>query len=59
MSVREGKQVRRRRRSTPLGCLAIAAGVMILFAMFLPPGFWWFVLAAALIVIGISLIRMC
>ena len=45
--------MRRRGPVTGLvGCLMIVAGVIILFAMFLPPGFWWFVFGAALICAG-------
>ena len=49
----------RRRGSTGglLGCLMIVAGVIILFAMFLPPGFWWFILGAALICVGLRCAR--
>ena len=31
------------------GCTAIAAGVVIILSLVLPTEFWWFVLAAALI----------
>ena len=38
-----------------LGMLLIAAGCLILFAMVLPSGFWWFLLSAALICLGLRL----
>ena len=38
-------------------CTAIAAGVVIILSLVLPTEFWWFVLAAALIGLGIWYIR--
>lgn len=44
------------RRRGPLcgliGCLMIVLGVFIVFAMVLPPGFWWFIIGVALIAVG-------
>ncbi len=48
---------RRPRGPCVLGAALIALGVIILLAMLLPTGFWWFVLSAALIVTGICLLR--
>lgn len=42
-----------------VGKLAVAAGVLILLWMILPAGFWWFVFAVALIVLGIKIARSC
>ncbi|MEE0205203.1 MAG: hypothetical protein UEE32_07645 [Oscillospiraceae bacterium] len=45
-----------RRRRNPrkgIGLIAITAGVVILLAMILPVGFWWFMLAVLLISVGI------
>ena len=39
------------------GCTAIAAGVVIILSLVLPTEFWWFVLAAALIGLGVWYIR--
>lgn len=48
---------RRRNNGNKLGCLVILAGVLIILALVLPSGFWWFTLAIALICGGIWLIR--
>ena len=32
--------------------MLIVIGVLILFAMLLPPGFWWFLIGLALIIAG-------
>ena len=37
----------------PVGKLAICAGVLIVCAVILPPGAWWFIVGVALIVAGI------
>ena len=47
---------RRRNNGNKLGCLVILAGVLIILALVLPPGFWWFALAIALICGGIWLL---
>ncbi len=41
------------------GCIAIGMGIFILLALLLPAGFWWFLLGAGLIGIGIWYIRCC
>ena len=53
--------MRRGRRNSlpPLGCLVMLAGVLILFALVLPAGFWWFALAVGLIAIGMWLLHRC
>ncbi|HIQ79190.1 MAG TPA: hypothetical protein IAB77_08020 [Candidatus Scatomorpha intestinavium] len=43
----------------PVGCLVILAGVLILFALILPTGFWWFALAVGLIGVGLWLLTRC
>lgn len=48
---------RRRNRGCFLGWFAVLGGVVIIFALVLPAGFWWFALAIALIALGIWLIR--
>ena len=48
---------RRRGNGNKLGCLVIVAGVLIILALVLPPGFWWFALAIALICGGIWVLR--
>ena len=50
---------RRRRRGPAVGWLVILAGIVILLALILPAGFWWFALGAALIIAGIWLLRSC
>lgn len=49
------------RRWRPFGgliCfLLIVLGVLILFALLLPPGFWWFVLGVSLIAGGFCCIN--
>jgi len=42
-----------------LGIAAISIGVLIIMAMLLPAGFWWFVIASGMIAVGIYLIRSC
>ena len=41
------------------GCVAIIAGVVIILSLVLPTEFWWFILAAELIGLGIWFIRSC
>jgi hypothetical protein len=48
---------RRPRGLCALGAVSIVLGTVILLAMLLPSGFWWFVLGAGLIVTGICLLR--
>ena len=48
------------RRGKPcglVGVLLIILGVLIVFAMVLPPGFWWFVLGVGLIAAGFACAR--
>lgn len=40
-----------------LGVASIIIGVLIILAMLLPSGFWWLALGAALIVVGLCLLR--
>ena len=42
-----------------MGWLVILAGIVILLALILPAGFWWFALGTALIIAGIWLLRSC
>ena len=39
------------------GCVAIVAGLVIIFSLVLPGEFWWFIFAAALIGLGIWVMR--
>ena len=48
---------RRRRNGNTLGCLVVLAGGLIILALVLPAGFWWFALAIVLICGGIWLLR--
>ena len=48
---------RRRRRGPSIGWLVILTGVIIILALILPAGFWWFALAVGLIVAGIWLLQ--
>lgn len=41
------------------GCVAIAAGLVIILSLVLPTEFWWFIFAAALVGAGIWYIRCC
>jgi hypothetical protein len=44
-------------RGSPIGAYIICAGVLIILALILPSGFWWFFLGIAFIVIGIMILR--
>ena len=46
-------------RRLVFGLAAIGLGVVILLALVLPAGFWWFLCGAALIGFGIWTIRCC
>jgi hypothetical protein len=48
-----------RNKGNLFGAAAIITGIMILLAMILPAGFWWFALAIALICLGIWLLKSC
>lgn len=50
---------RRKNRCGFFGWFAVLGGIVIIFALVLPVGFWWFALAIALIAFGIWLIRCC
>ena len=52
-----GGHFMRRGNHSIWGCTAIAAGVVIILSLVLPTEFWWFVLAAALIGLGVWYIR--
>jgi len=41
------------------GLIAVAAGVVIIMAIVLPPEFWWFLLAVGLIAAGIWCMKCC
>lgn len=49
------------RRPLPntVGVILITLGIIILLALVLPSGFWWFVLGMALIALGIFWTRRC
>lgn len=47
--------MRKRRGKTNWGCFVVIGGIVIILALILPAGFWWFLLALALIVAGIGL----
>ena len=49
----------RRGRRCLWGLVAIILGLVILLALVLPPGFWWFALAAGLIGFGLWYMRCC
>ena len=40
-----------------IGCLVALLGVFVLLALILPSSFWWFVLGAFLIYLGLCVIR--
>ena len=42
-----------------VGYVVITTGIVIILAMILPVGFWWFALAAALISAGIWIMKCC
>ena len=46
-----------RRRWLLPGLVCIALGVVIILGMILPKAFWWFLIGAALIALGVWLIR--
>jgi len=53
-SVREGIVMRRPKQQLNwIGIAAIVLGIIVLLSLFLPPGFWWFVLGVGLIVFGL------
>ena len=48
-----------RRRGNMCGLAAIIVGCIIILALVLPSQVWWFLLAAALICLGLWYIRRC
>ena len=42
-----------------IGTIIIFLGIFVLLALILPTSFWWFVLGAVLIAVGIWLSRRC
>lgn len=40
-------------RGTVIGYASIIIGLLILLAMILPPGFWWFALGVGLVAFGL------
>lgn len=51
--------MKKRWRTSSWGCLAIIAGIVIMLSLIMPTGFWWFILAIALIVFGIFFMKSC
>lgn len=49
----------RKGRRSLLGCIAIAAGLIIILSLVLPTKFWWFILAAVLVCAGFWYVRCC
>jgi len=47
------------RKKSIWGYVAITAGLIIILSMILPAGFWWFLLGASLIGVGLYLNRRC
>lgn len=45
------------RHGNLLGYVLIALGLIILLSMFLPAGFWWFVLGTGFLCAGLALVR--
>lgn len=46
-----------RHRRKLAGIILAALGLMIILSMLVPTGFWWFVLGAALIAVGICMMK--
>lgn len=40
-----------------IGCLVAILGVFVLLALILPASFWWFILGALLIYLGLCVLR--
>ena len=49
----------RRSRGNIIGYAAIAAGLLILLSLILPPGFWWFAVGAGLVGFGLWVNNRC
>ena len=48
-----------RKKRNFAGCAAAVLGVIILLALILPAGFWWFAVGTALIVAGLLICVRC
>lgn len=46
-----------KKRPPRVGCVIAWLGVFILLALVLPPSFWWFIFGAALIYVGLCVVR--
>lgn len=59
--VRIGGTVYAARKSAkkPVGWIIVTVGVIVLLSQILPEGFWWFLLGACLIGVGICINRNC
>ena len=42
-----------------VGLVMLLVGIIIIMALILPTGFWWFILGAVLIALGILFFRNC
>ncbi len=51
--------MRRKNNMSAAGCVCIFIGLFIILSLILPSGFWWFILGACLIGLGIYLNRRC
>ena len=40
-----------------MGCFVALLGVFVLLALVLPPSFWWFILGAFLIYVGLCVLK--
>ena len=43
----------------PVGWIIVTVGIIVLLSQILPAGFWWFLLGACLIGVGICINRNC
>ncbi len=55
----KGRMLMRNNKKRPprVGCVIAWLGVFILLALVLPPSFWWFIFGAALIYVGLCVVR--
>ncbi len=51
--------MRRKPRGNLIGCISLVLGLLIVFSLILPTGFWWFLLGASFIGLGLYLNRRC
>lgn len=49
----------RKSAKKPVGWIIVTVGVIVLLSQILPEGFWWFLLGACLIGVGICINRNC